>query len=89
MHLHNEGLMIAVHIRAPKGAFQIFVVNSSMGQLMSNLLLLSSFQIEFERVINGLGGQNCISCQSKHGLLVSSVKTGQMFVIFGTVFAIF
>ena len=47
------------HNRSSKGAFQIFVVNGSKGKLTfkSNFSLLSSFQVKFERVINGLGGQ--------------------------------
>ena len=59
----DRGLMSLMicrgHIRASKSAFHFFVVNGSMGNLMakSNFALLSSFQIEFERVINGLGGQ--------------------------------
>ena len=51
--LHHKGSMIGVqcqlmicggHIRASKGAFQIFVVNGSMGKLTlkSNFALLSS-----------------------------------------------
>ena len=47
-------LMICTgHIRASKGTFQFFVVDSSM----ANFALWSSFQVEFERVINGFGGQ--------------------------------
>ena len=44
-------------IRASKDAF--FVVNSSMGKFIfkSKFSLLSSFQIKFGRVVNGLGGQ--------------------------------
>ena len=59
----DRGLMSLMicrgHIRASKSTFHFFVVNGSMGNLMakSNFALLSSFQIEFERVINGLGGQ--------------------------------
>ena len=39
--------------------FKFFVVNSSMGKLMfkSNFALFSSFQVKFERVVNGLGGE--------------------------------
>ena len=47
------------HIRASKGTFQFFEVNGPMGKLTfkSNFALLSSFQVKFERVVNGLGGQ--------------------------------
>ena len=47
------------HMRASKSALHFFVGNGFMGNLMakSNFVFLSSFQIEFERVINGLGGQ--------------------------------
>ena len=46
------------HIRTSNGAFKIFVVNISIRKLMfkSNFVLLFSFQVIFERVINGLGG---------------------------------
>ena len=69
MRLDHEGLMIGVqyqlmicrgHIRASKGTFQIFfVVDGSMAKLIFsfNFALWSSFQVEFERVVNGLGGQ--------------------------------
>ena len=47
------------HIRASKGTFQFFVVTSFMVKLIfkSNSIPLSSFQVKFERVVNGLGGQ--------------------------------
>ena len=69
MRLDHEGLMIGVqcqlmicrgHIRAFKGTFQIFfVVDGFYGKLTFsfNFVLWSSFQVEFERVVNGLGGQ--------------------------------
>ena len=54
------------YIRASKGKFQFFVLNSSMGKLMSNsnVSLLPSFQVKFKRAVNGLGGQNHIRGQS-------------------------
>ena len=68
MHLHHEGSMIEVqgllmictgNIRASKDALQTSMVDSSIVKLMpkSNFSLLSSFWLQFERVINGLGGQ--------------------------------
>ena len=68
MHLHHEGSMIGVqcqlmicsgHIRACKGTFQIFFCLTVLWQIdiKSNFSLWSSFQVEFERVVNGLGGQ--------------------------------
>ena len=52
------------------------MVDGSIGKLMSksNYSLLSSFQVKFERVVNGLEGQNNSRGQSKHGLWGSSVK---------------
>ena len=46
-------------IRASKGAFQIFKADVSMTTLTSNskFSILSSLQVIFERVVNGLGGQ--------------------------------
>ena len=73
MRLDHEGLMIGVqcqlmicrgHIRASKGTFQIFLWGTRFyGKLTFsfNFALWSSFQVEFERVVNGLGGQK--SCQ--------------------------
>ena len=68
MHLDHEGLMIGVqcqlmicrgHIRASKGTFQIFCGSQFYGKLTFkfNFALWSSFQVEFETVVNGLGGQ--------------------------------
>ena len=68
MHLHHEGSMIGVqcqliicrgHIRASKSTFQIFLWLTVLWQIniLFNFVLLSSFQVEFERVVNGLGGQ--------------------------------
>ena len=56
------------------------MVDGSMKKLMSksNFELLSSFQLQFERVVIGSGGQNHIDCQSKDGLSHSSVKTGKL-----------
>ena len=55
------------------------MVDGSIGKLMSksNYSLLSSFWVKFERVVNGLEGQNHIRGQSKHGLWGSSVKIGK------------
>ena len=47
---------------------------------MSNFALWSSFQVEFERVVNGLGGQNPLRAQSKYGLMGTSAKTGKFFI---------
>ena len=51
------------HIRASKGTFKIFCGRWFYGKLTfkSNFALWSSFQVEFERVINGLGGQKILS----------------------------
>ena len=38
---------------------------------------LFSFQLQFKRVVSGLGGQNPLRAQSKYGLMGSSVKTGK------------
>ena len=68
MRLHHEESMIGVqcqlmicrgHIRASKGTFQIFFCLTVLWQIdiKSNFALWSSFQVEFERVVNGLGGQ--------------------------------
>ena len=56
------------------------MVDGSMIKLMSksDFALLSSFQLRYERVVIGSGGQNHIDCQSKHGLSHSSVKTGKL-----------
>ena len=50
-----------------------------MGKLTfkSNFALWSSFQVKFERVLNGLGGQKS-SQMSKHDLMGSSAKTGKL-----------
>ena len=61
MHLHHEWSMIGIqcylmicrgHIRSSKGAFQIFLWLT----FNSNFALWSSFQVKFERVLNGLEG---------------------------------
>ena len=51
-----------------------------MGKLTfkSNFALWSSFQVKFERVVNGLGGQKSSQMSSKHGLMGSSAKTGKL-----------
>ena len=43
------------HNRASKSVFHFFVVDGSMGKLTfkSNFALLSSFQVKFERDVNG------------------------------------
>ena len=46
----------------------------------SNFALWSSFQVKFERVINGLGGQKSLRAQTKYGLMGSSAKTGNIFI---------
>ena len=62
MHLHDEGLMIGFQCQLMicsghiKGAFQFFVADGKL-TFKSNFALWSSFQVKFERVINGLGGQ--------------------------------
>ena len=69
MHLHHEGSMIGVqcqlmigraHVRASKGTFEIFFGLMVLWQIniKSNFVLLSLFKVTFERVVNGLGGQN-------------------------------
>ena len=69
MHLDHEGSMIGVqcqlmicrgHIRASKGTFQIFLWLMVVWQIdiLVNFALLSSFQVEFERVVNEFGDQN-------------------------------
>ena len=68
MHLHHEGSMIGVqcqlmicrgHIRASKDTFQIFLWLTVLWQIdiLVKFCTFSSFQVEFERVVNGLGGQ--------------------------------
>ena len=44
----------------------------------SNFALWSSFQVKFERVVNGLEVRNPLKCQSKHDLMGSSAKTGKL-----------
>ena len=76
------------HIRASKGAFQFFVVKSSMRKLTfkSNFAFLSSFQVNFEKVVNGLGGQKSyqssiltwskgIQCENRKSLILGHVTT--------------
>ena len=69
MCLHHEGSMIGVqcqlmigrgHVRASKGTFEIFFCLTVLWQIIikSNFVLWSSFKVTFERVVNGLGGQN-------------------------------
>ena len=43
----------------------------------SNFTLWSSIKVKFERVINGLGGQNPLKCQCGCDLMGSSAKTGK------------
>ena len=47
------------HIRTSKGAFKIFVIDGPMKKFMlkSNFSLLSSFWLQFQRVVNWLGPQ--------------------------------
>ena len=47
------------HIRASKDTFQIFLWLTVLWQIdiLFNFALWSSFQVEFERVLNGLEGQ--------------------------------
>ena len=47
------------HIQHLRVHFKFFVANGFMGKLTfkSNFALLSSFQVRFERVVNGLGGK--------------------------------
>ena len=70
MHLHHEQSMIGVqcqlmicrgHIRASKDTFQMFLWVMVLWQIdiLVNFVLCSSFQVEFQRVLNGLGGQKC------------------------------
>ena len=49
------------HIRASTGTFEIFFCLAVLWQIdiKSNFALWSSFKVIFERVVNGLGGQNC------------------------------
>ena len=70
------------HIRASKGTFQIFLWLTVLWQIdiLVNFALWSSFQLEFERVVNGLGGQKSSQAQSKYGLMGSSAKTGKIFI---------
>ena len=65
------------HIRASKDVFQFFVVNSSMGKLISksDFSLFSSLQVKFERFVNRLEGQN---------LDQSSISTWSMGIQFDT-----
>ena len=57
----SMSLMICLgHIRAFKCSLQIFlslIVICKNGQFWSNFALLSSFQLQFQRVKNRLGGQ--------------------------------
>ena len=70
------------HIRASNSAFQTFCGRRFYGKLTfkSNFALWSSFQVKFERVINGLGGQKPLRAQSNYGLMESSAKTGKFFI---------
>ena len=67
MRLDHEGSMIGVqcqlmiyrgHIRASKGTIQIFLWLTVLWQIdiLVQFVLWSSFQVKFERVVNGLGG---------------------------------
>ena len=68
MHLHHEGLMIGVqcqlmicrgHIRASKGAFKIFLwfTVAVKIDILVKFCTLFSFQLQFQWVVNGSGGQ--------------------------------
>ena len=60
MHVHHQGSMMGFKVNLAIWVhFKFFVVKSSMGKLMSksNFSPLSSFQVKFDRVINGLLGQ--------------------------------
>ena len=58
---HMSLMICRGHIRASKGTFQIFFCLTVLWQIdiKSNFALWSSFEVTFERVANGLGGQNC------------------------------
>ena len=68
MHLHHEGSMIRVqcqlmicrgHIRASKGAFKIFLWLTVVVKIdiLVKFCTLFSFQLQFQWVVNGSGGQ--------------------------------
>ena len=68
MHLHHEGSMIGVqcqlmicrgHIRASKGAFKIFLwlTVAVKIDILVKFCTLFSFQLQFQWVVNGSGGQ--------------------------------
>ena len=45
------------HIRASKGTFEFFLWLTVLWQIDILVQFCTSFQVEFERVVNGLGGQ--------------------------------
>ena len=68
MRLHHEGSMIGVqcqlmicrgHIRASKGAFKIFLWLTVVVKIdiLVKFCSLFSFQLQFQWVVNGSGGQ--------------------------------
>ena len=68
MRLHHEGSMIGVqcqlmicrgHIRASKGAFKIFLwlTVAVKIDILVKFCTLFSFQLQFQWVVNGSGGQ--------------------------------
>ena len=62
--------------------FKFFVVDGSMANWHFSWIfaLWSLFQVEFERVINGLGGQKPLRAQSKYGLMGSRAKIRKIFI---------
>ena len=90
MHLHHEGSMIGVqcqlmicrgHIRPSKGTFKIFLwlTVAVKIDILVKFCTLFSFQLRFQWVVNGSGGQNHLRAQSKYGLMGSSAKTRKNF----------
>ena len=76
------------HIRASKGTFQFFSGWHFYDKLTfkSNFALWSSFQVKFERVVNGLGGQkssqgsiyvwsNGIQCKNRKNFLLEGHRS--------------
>ena len=63
------------HIRASKGTFQIFFCLTVLWpiDIKSNFALWSSFKVEFERVVNGLGGHRSKNSGPKF-IMLSSVN---------------
>ena len=57
--------------------------------LLFKFCTLFSIQLQFQWVVNQLGGQNPLRAQSKYGLMGSSAKTGKNFFrrVTGALFA--